>query len=143
MMCETQYAQEPFYDVDISFLDQKLILNVEEQRLKIDKGDIAQALDPECCQNEYVRHPVEIGGELFAVIGGICLDQADTYQRMHGYRLMPIMDFPGIIRDFHQIAKAWPHASSRCYTGLVLSMGHRGVYVMAEEVDIVPAEILV
>lgn len=140
MMPATYTIQEPFIDVDVSFLDQKMTLNVERQRLKIGKGDIARALDAECCAQERCQRPVAIGGELFAIIGGMRLEDSDHYQGMHGYHLMPIMDFPGAIADYRQIRQGWSRQAKRSYTGLVVRMPDRSTYVMAEEVDIQPAE---
>jgi len=140
MHSELQPIPEPFIDVDIRYLDEKITMHVDPRRLKIGKGDIAKSLDPESCPLERCRTPVTIGNELFSVIGGLRLDDRANYQCMHGYRLIPIMDYPGPIADYHQITRDQYRRARRCYTGLIVRLLNNEAYILGEEVDILPAD---
>ena len=140
MYTERQPSPEPFIDVDIRFLNEKLTLHVEPRRLKIGKGDIARALDPESCSLERCRTPVMIGNEPFVVIGGMRLDDRAVYSCMHGYHLIPIMDYPGPIADYRHMTRGQPRRARRCYTGLIVRLPNNEAYILGEEVDILPAD---
>ena len=81
--------------------------------------------------------------EIFAIIGGLKLKPHTHYQRMHGYRLMPIMDFPSTLKSYESILHEFPHQEGRSYTGLVVRLPNDELYVFAEETYIKPVDRLI
>ena len=78
MLNQLSATPEPFINVDISFLSQNIYYSVDLRHLQVGTGDLAMSLDPQCCQTEYCAHPVEIGSEIFAIIGGLKLKPQDN-----------------------------------------------------------------
>lgn len=144
MYCESACMNEPFtVDADVRFLEQKLRIHVAGSRLHMEEGDIALALDPECCRNECCARPVMIGGEVFAIIGALSVQQQVRYECLHGYRLMHITQYPWFLKTYADILREFPRQDTRCYTGLVVKMPDDDLYVMAERADITAVDGLI
>ena len=144
MYCETASMKEPFtVDADVSFLEQKLRIQVAGSRLHREKGDIALALDPECCRTEYCARPVVISGEAFAITGALHVRHQARYECLRAYHLMHITLYPWFLKTYADILREFPRQDTRCYTGLVVRMPDNDLYVMAEQADILAVDSLI